>query len=224
MKRTLTVVVALAMLGMALSGCEQKSAPVSGRVAVVDLDKVAAQVGWDRELQQSMDLLNQQLTNRYNAMREQFRAQIEAKDKEFRDALKDKLKDPIKDPLPKEQQDELNRMVQQAAQQLQVAQQQVNQESNRIRLGLINQYRDQIKPVVKKIAADAGFSVVVVPMENVIYWDDATSDLTAKVGDELARTRPAARTVVVPQPIPTLPPLLTTQPSGTRPPTTQPMR
>ena len=91
-----------------------------------------------------------------------------------------------------EQRESLAQMAAAADRQLQVAIGQANQEANRQRMNLVVQYRDDVRPVAKRIAKEEGLSVVMVPLDGVLYYDP-TADITAKVVDAMPAPKPATQ-------------------------------
>jgi Skp family chaperone for outer membrane proteins len=154
----------------------------AGRVAIVDLDRIAQELGWTNEMNRSVDAINQQLQARVGQLRDQLKAQVDAKVREYGD-----------DPTA-QQRESLAQMAAAADRQLQVAIAQASQEANRQRLTLVMQYRDDVRPVAKRIAKEAGQSVVMVPLDGVLYFDPEC-DITRKVADAMparkAATQPA---------------------------------
>ena len=55
---------------------------------------------------------------------------------------------------------------------------------------LVQKFRDQIKPVARRVAQQRGLSVIVTKNDSVIYDFTATADITSAVVDELLAAAP----------------------------------
>lgn len=174
-------------IGLFLSvGCEQKTAapaPASAnRVAIVDLDKVAQAVGWNEEMRQSLTAVEQDLQSRWNSLRDTLQTTLQTE----RGKLPEKPS--------QEQADTFNRLAVVADNQLRTAAMQVQQEQARVRADLIRQYREQIKPSVRRVAEKTNINIVLLPVDSVLY-SDASTDITDKVIDDLQVNKPGSRPV-----------------------------
>ncbi|OPZ30368.1 MAG: Outer membrane protein (OmpH-like) [Lentisphaerae bacterium ADurb.BinA184] len=170
-------VMALAVMGLAaaLTGC--KDQPVGPGVGVLDLDKVAAALGWDATLNQSIKDKDQELSDSWNTLRDNLKGQIESKAKEYGEAATD------------EQKTELGQMTGRADQVLQNAMNEARQKSAVHRQSLVNDFRDKVRPYAKEVADARNIGVIVLKTEPV-YYTALTADLTDAVIAKLQAAGP----------------------------------
>lgn len=151
-------------------------------VAVIDLDAVAQKLGRDvqmaNSIQQQAGSLNEQLKQYQVTLRGQFeekKSQCEARP-------------PATEEEQQRQQAELQLYDRQLGSQLIQAKQKAQQHLNSRRLRLIQQFRDEVKPVAQEVAAELGLHVVVTKNDSVVYSFDPHADITDRV---VARMRSA---------------------------------
>jgi Skp family chaperone for outer membrane proteins len=213
MKRFVAVICAgaLAAIGaFAFNGCQKNdAAETSGnnsRIAVVDLDKVATDLGWMNDLKGNLDELNKQLTTQLDHAKQQYVAQIQSKKLEFAPHDSDKL--------TAEQQQILQGMQQIAQQLLERLQQAGGTEFNNYRQQSILQYREAIRPIVQQVAEDKRLWYVSERNASVLYYDP-DADVTDSVIDAARAHPPILTSVPLPQlpAPPTITVNLTTQPT-----------
>ncbi len=179
-------------VSMTLTGCGnsvngQAASDNRGRVAVVDLDKVAVALGWADELKQHVTAKGQELDVKFNALREDMRTTFEAERKKAGETPTD------------EQKNKLNQMAMELNRRLGETQNLMQNELGQVRLAAITKYRELIRPIARQVAEQRGYSVVIVPLDNVL-WYEPSSDLTDAVVDELLRNKPATGLSSIPSP------------------------
>lgn len=169
-----------------------------GGVAIVDLDKCFRQVGWTDQVSANITGVQQNLQMRLDS----FAREIESALKDQRDSIAKAARlstaqaeelrtnrDLDKLPLTKEQRDEWIRSQNNAAQYAQQAQQQANQLLQQRRQQVFNTYTESVKPIVRRVAAANGYTVVLTPPS--AFWYDGAVDITDKVTDEVQKDKPA---------------------------------
>ncbi len=201
MSRLATAACALAALAfLQLGGCQKSddqgaagdSSYGTMKVAVVDMDKMATDLGWMHDMQENLQGLQKQMQADLQHDQEMYQAELQSKKMEFAPNPDSKL--------TAQQQQILQGMQQVAEQVLKQLQQAANQRFNEYRQQCVAQYRDAVRPLVREVAEDKHLWVVVEKGPNVLYSDPAT-DITDAVVDA-ARARPPTLQAV---PLPTLP-------------------
>lgn len=158
----------LGIVAVAGCGMEESAAPASGGMAIVDLDGIAKKLGRDQEMnaaiQQRQDAINQQLNDYRTALKQQF----EKQKAEFGENPTD------------EQKQELAlfeaKINQRFAQERAKAQNQLAAYQR----GLIAEFREEVKPIAQKVAAENGMKVVV-PKTDLIFAFQPEADITDRV-------------------------------------------
>jgi Skp family chaperone for outer membrane proteins len=150
--------------------------PVGG-VGVVDLDKVAKVIGRDIEMSQKVDehvaSLNNQLTTLQGALRRQY------------EEKREKIGDDPTDEQLKELQSSESLMERQLLEKKRKAE----GELNVFRQKLVDQFREQAKPVLRDVAAARGLSIVIPKNDGLLLSIDPACEITDEVA---ARMTPAA--------------------------------
>ena len=172
-----------------------------GGVAVVDLDKVAKEMGWTEQIEKSLQAagksLNQQLADRAEQLREAINAKKTelAEDAGLSEEQATQLME-MQDlrqleqlPLSGEQRKQLIDAINAANQDIQQAQALANQLMNNRRREVFSGYRDAMKPAARRVANARGVSAVLVggPNENLLYYA-SEADITEAVVDELEKS------------------------------------
>lgn len=174
------VVASTAALG--LVGCGQMTGSSSmtarGGMAVIDLDKVAAETGRDRQLTQSLELaqnsLNQSLTKTVESAKEQ----LEAKKKGYGDDLTD------------DEKQEFSALERTAVTQLSQIQTRYRADFEQFKQKQIAQFRADLKPIAQEVAAKRGLSVVIPKNDGLLLSVDSGVDITDDVIKLLRERRP----------------------------------
>ena len=155
-------------------------------VAVVDLDEVARQLGKDVKLvaaiKQGQESLNQQLRALQLSLREKY--QQAARESEVR---------PAGGEVPKESQEvQLANLERQLNLQLNQARHSAQVELKTHQQRLIQQFRDEIKPVAQRVAAKRGLGVVMTKNDSLLLTFDNAHEITAEVVETLWAGQPSA--------------------------------
>jgi Skp family chaperone for outer membrane proteins len=182
-------VAALCSLLVSSAGCgktpsDQATAktdkPVGG-VGVVDLDLVAKRIGRDIEMkqrvQEKMDSLNNQLTTLQGALRRQY------------DEKREKFGDDPTDEQIKELQTSESLMERQLLERKRKAE----GELSVCRQELVDQFREQAKPVLREVAAARGLSIVVPKNDGLLLSIDPACEITDEVAAKMLTVANADR-------------------------------
>lgn len=203
MKRSLgTLLVCGCLLGLIAlsSSCDRSGAGTGGpaatgssggATAVVDLDKVARDLGWLTKMQSNMETYQNQLKTDLQNFQQRYEAQVQ---QHVKDMIPPGTKEGDKYTLSQTQSQELTNYIVAARQQVQQLGQEANQLYNAYRVEWARQYRDALSPIVRQVAQDKRMNVVLVQNENLMYAD-RNVDLTDAVVDA-ARKQPPSLTEV----------------------------
>src|SRR5215208_2278055 len=155
------------------NGADAKSAK-GAEVGVVDLDRVAADLGWMKEMDTNLKTLEQQFKNELQARGDQYGAEVQAQFKRYAPKETDKL-------TPQQEQD-LNQMVLVRRQVLGQLQQAAGQQYQGYKGEWIRRYREALQPIVRDVASDKKVQVVITKTDIVMHVGGA-ADLTSAVTD-----------------------------------------
>lgn len=183
--RRLGIVFVVAIAAGFVTGCGQfgGSSPSSrGGIAVVDLDKVAAETGRDRQLAQSLELAQNSLNESYAKSVEMARGELDSKKKGYGDEISDDEKKEFSD---------LERV---AVNKLSQLQNQARQKFEQYKLTQITRFRADLKPIAQEIASKRGLSVVVPKNEGLLLSVDPGVDITDDVIKVLREKHPVVAT------------------------------
>jgi Skp family chaperone for outer membrane proteins len=173
MKFRMLTATAMVALMVTLSGCNEQAPVKSGPdTVVVDVVAVAKALGRDDTFRSQMQAVNQKLNEQLQAIQRNLQEQVDAKKAEFGEELTE------------EQTQQLRRLTQAANQRLAQARFVAQQRQAQVSGALGNQFRDEIKPIAEKIAADVGASVAVMNTNNLL-WYSTEADITGMVIDQL---------------------------------------
>lgn len=181
-----------AVLLVALAGCSRETsvpgnaashaaaAKPTGGVGVVDLDSVAKQLGRDvemnDEIQEKLTSLNSKLATFKNSLNRLF----EEKQTSFGE-------EPTE-----EQQKQLTTMQDRMAAQLLESKRKGENELAVYKQQLIEQFREQAKPVLREVAAARGLSIVVPKNNGLLLSIDPGVEITDEVAKRMLASKPAA--------------------------------
>ena len=184
--------VCLALTGASfwLTGCgffggqsSTSSSSSRGGVAVVDLDKVAAETGKSQEMREALEMTE----NSYKQQLAQFQAEATAKLQAKIDDLKAKGDDATEDA----KRDAVNFKVD-ATNKLAQAQNVAGANLGKIRQDQIAKFRTELKPIIQDVMAKRGMSVVIPKNEGLLLSVDPGVDITDEVIKGYRANRPAA--------------------------------
>ena len=166
------------LLAASLGGCNRPEGPspanrqaqnVLGAVAVIDLDTVAQKLGRDKKMSESIQqheaALNQQLAN----IKVSYEKEISDKQSQFGQAPS------------QEQVQLLSNMSRQASASLNQVQQKAKSDLNQHRVQIVQQFRDEVKPIARQVASEKGLSIIVTRNETVVFDFTSAVDITEDV-------------------------------------------
>ncbi len=163
-----------AVMLFGLTACNLGSAPAAGGVAVVDLNRVGKALG-------RLELINQRV--------EQYTRQQQAALIKLRDQLRVHvagLKKSLGSKPNKQQLQEFQQRSQAAEDQLTRAKTKVNQQIAQYKVNQVAEFRNEARPVARRLATAKGLSVVLLQRDNLLWVDD-TVDITSGVIAEMSR-------------------------------------
>lgn len=178
--------VCLLLTGVAvwLTGCGTQfggspASSTNGGLAVVDLDKVAAETGKDIQMKEIFQV--QESSVKQQLAKAQFSAnsQLEEKKKDFGDTPTE------------EQKKELAQWRFNASNQLTQLQNQAGTKLSQYRQDQVAKFRTEIKPIAQEIAAKRGLSVVIPKNDGLLLAVDPGVDITDAVIKAYREKRPA---------------------------------
>ena len=165
------LLMSVALLAMALVGCDQQAAqPAAGRVAVVDMAALAQATGYDQRISQAIQQTQQQEQAKLAALQQSLGLD--------------------KQPDANTSQQELARLGQ-AQQQMQQALAQAQQNVQARQFNELEQFRTIVRPVAQRVAAAQGCSIVM-ELRDSLLSVDLTSNITDQVAEELPNLTAAA--------------------------------
>ncbi len=175
-----------------LTGCGTQfggsSASTRGGLAVVDLDKVAAETGKNIQMKEFFQLqensVKQQLTNAQASLN----SQLEEKKKELGETPTE------------EQQREFAVLRSKASNALGNLQNQAGTKLSQYRQDQIAKFRTEIKPIAQEIATKRGLSVVIPKNDGLLLAVDPGVDITEEVIKAYREKRPAPTAAPAPAP------------------------
>jgi Skp family chaperone for outer membrane proteins len=170
MKKLLLALVAVGVF--ALVGCGTQ-ATNTGRVAVIDLDNVAKQLGRDvvmtSELKEHEDTLNTKL--------KQVQVAFQSKLDEETSAVGETPSD--------EQMKSLTQLQRSANLQLNQVRSQAQLNLNQRKAELVRKFREEASLHAKRVAAEQGLSIVITKIDNLILTFDDAVDITDAVAERM---------------------------------------
>ena len=165
-------------LTLAAAGCGSDEAPSGGGVAIIDLDLVAKRLGRDVQMteviQQRQTNLNQQLA----VVQTSFEQQLNDKKAEFGE-----------EPAEQDAQQLLN-MQREAILKLNGVRQQAQGNIAQFQQAVINQFREEAKPIARQVAAEKGCPIVLTKNDTVVFAFDSVLDITEDVISRMSATAP----------------------------------
>ncbi|QDU95015.1 OmpH family outer membrane protein [Lignipirellula cremea] len=190
-----TALFVLATVCLTAIGCNSASSP-SG-VAVIDLDEVARRLGRDIKMTEMIKagegVVNQQLAT----VQASYEQQLSDKKAEFGEEATE------------EANKTLAQMHQQASFQFNQARQQAAAKLSQHRAQLIQQFREEVKPIAREAAAAKGYNIVLTKNDSVLFDFASTHDVTEEVIAAMSKsdykapqpitTKPAASTAAKPE-------------------------
>lgn len=175
-------VVGVLALGF-LGGCSQPSGvgpSAGGAVAVIDLDAIAQRLGADQRIVESISQRQTSLSQKLVELAKSYSQQIEERKKTLTETP------------PEQSEVTLANWQQQANANLSKVKQQADFDLQRHRTQLVAQFREEIKPVARRVAAARGLSIIVTKNDSVLYDFAPSAEITDAVVAELLATRSGA--------------------------------
>jgi Skp family chaperone for outer membrane proteins len=176
---------------VACAGCGQRGDSrqadnaAAGAVAIIDLDEIARRIGSEQQIVSAIAQRQSALSRQLVDLAKSYSAQIEEQKKKLA-------------PEAENNQVRLASWEQQATANLNQVKQRAEADLRSTRDQLVTQFRDQIKPVARRIARERGLSVIVTKNDSVVFDYTATADITDAVVDELLAS--AAAKPIAPAP------------------------
>lgn len=171
--RHLGMIFGLAIATGLMTGCGQmtgsSTAGSRGGTAVVDLDKVAADTGRDRQLAQSLKLAENSLNEAYAKNVGKAKDILETKKKGYGESLSDDEKKEFAD------------LERSAITQLSQLQNQAKAQYEQYKQTQIAKFRAELKPIAQEIATKRGLSIVIPKNEGLLLSVDPGVDITEDV-------------------------------------------
>jgi Skp family chaperone for outer membrane proteins len=163
---------------LAFSGCDRNKDSDSMSVAIVDLDLIAKRLGRDAQMKQSIEQRQLNLNQQIQSVQSSFLEQLKTKQSEFGDS-------------PSEEQSGLLLAMQREANlKLNSVRQQAQGNMTQFEQSVINQFREEAKPIAQKLAAKKGCKIVLTKNDTVIFSFDSVVDITE---DVVAQMKESAR-------------------------------
>ena len=178
------------LTGCGYFGGQSSTSSSRGGIAVVDLDKVAAETGKNHEMKDQYDLQENSVKQALLQLQNKANAELQAKKKEIDEDLKDDAKKDA--PKTVEAQRELRQMVLNANNNLGQIQNNAGAKLNEYKQNQIAKFRTDLKPILQEVAAKRGLSVVIPKNEGLLLAVDPGVDITEDVIKSYREKRPAA--------------------------------
>lgn len=176
---------AAAVLGLGFAaGCNQSTGVVeqqtAGAVAVIDLDAIAQRLGSDKQIVDSIAQRQSSLSQQLVDLAKSYNEQIADKKKTLGETT------------PEQAEVTVASWQKQANANLSKVKQQAEADLKKHQAQLIAQFREQIKPVARRVAQKRGLSVIVTRNDNVLYDVAPGADITEEVMNDLLAASPVA--------------------------------
>jgi Skp family chaperone for outer membrane proteins len=189
---------AAVVCGSMVVGCKEGGAGGSGShgdgggaTAVVDVDKVARDLGWMNQLQVNQQNYVSQLKNELEQYQKHYEQLVQDRAKSM---IPPGTKEGEKYTLSSVQAQDLSTYIAAERQQVAGLNQEATQLLNNYKLQSVRQYREALSPIIRQVAQDRKMNVVLTQTDLVLFADRSV-DLTDAVVDA-ARARPPALTQV----------------------------
>jgi len=191
MRRTTHFLGTLALLLAATTGCERfhggnntaAGDAAQGNVAIIDLDVIARQLGYDNQMAGAIGQQKASLEKQLGVIKASFEQDLA------------KTKDQLGANPSQEQNQQLVQSQRAAAARFNQEQRKASQLLNRYSAQLIGQFRDTVKTTARQVAAERGLSIILTKNEGVVFDYDMAVDITDAVAQRMRaeQTTPAAR-------------------------------
>jgi Skp family chaperone for outer membrane proteins len=181
-RQALALLLGAVALWFAGCGLKQGEKPVAktekgvGGVGVVDLDLVAKRLGRDIEMQNAVQERLSSLNARLATLQESLKRLYDEKKEKFGDDATD------------EELRELEATQERMDAQLRESKQKAQNELAAFRQALVDQFREQARPVLREVAAARGLSIIIPKNDGLLLTVDPAVEIT----DDVAAKMPAA--------------------------------
>lgn len=153
---------------------------LTGRVGTIDTQKLATDLGWDKEMNENIKKISDQMKSEFQQLRNLYESTLQQKKKEM-GISGTETGDELAKKLTLAQQRELMDLVNGGSQKLAQVQQYANQQLEKYRTDWLNQYGSAIRPIVKQIAQQKKLSVVINVSQIPLMFSDPSVDITDAV-------------------------------------------
>ncbi len=159
-------------LFLSLCGCGSPKENTTGRMAVIDLDRIAGALGRDDLMTQRLQEAVQQRQQNVTMVRDTLRAQLQQETARLG-------RNPTE-----AQKARLNQLTVAADTRMREVLARADQEGNELRTRLILEFREEVEPVARRVATRRGLSIVMVKQDHMLYINPEI-DITDTVIDEI---------------------------------------
>ena len=159
-------------LFLSVCGCDLPKENTTGRVAIIDLDRIAGALGRDDLMTQRLQEAVQQRQQNVTMIRDTLRAQLEQETARLG-------RNPTE-----AQKARLNQLATAAETRMREVVASADQEGNQLRARLILEFREEVEPVARRVAARRGLSIVMIKQDHMLYINPEV-DITDAVIDEI---------------------------------------
>lgn len=167
----------LSLLALCATLALPQASAQQGGVAVLDIDKVAIEVGVEDEVKAALKAIEDNLNTQLKSIQTDLQARF------------DNMRAQVGTQPTQEQAQQLANINGQLTQQLTQSRAQAQSQLNSKQFELVTAFRDQVKPVALEIAKSKGLAVVVTPDQSLLVWDDAV-DITVEVTKKMKSILP----------------------------------
>lgn len=168
-------------IALSVAACQRPAAP-NGTVAILDLDAVAKRLGRDVAIADQIKAENDTLVAQLTKTKDDLQSQLDSSAQSLGDKPTDAQKQ------------KLIELGQSLNSQLQVKRQEARQELGQKQTALIQQFREEVKPVAQKVAAGKGMNTVLLRSDLVVLSVDPAVDITDAVVAEMIGSGKASPT------------------------------
>lgn len=170
------------MAALFLAGCQKEEAkPTAGNVAVVDMEQIAQETGFQQALGERMTQLNKQINDHLQQVQQEMRTQIEKKQADLGQNLNP------------EQQKELEKLSIDLDNRYRQELSKAQQNSNQAHAAMVGQFRQHVDPIASSVARERGFDIVMSRTEDMLMVAP-TADITQQVLNLIKQTGMTAPT------------------------------
>jgi Skp family chaperone for outer membrane proteins len=170
----------------------------SGRIGTIDTQKLAHDLGWDREMNDNLGRMGGEMEGQFKQLGGMYDSLIQQKKKEYGVTGNETMEEINKKMTPVQQR-EMMELVNKARQELTQVQQYAKGELDKYRNEWLAQYGDAVRPFVRRIAQDKRLSVVINTQQIPMMYTDPAVDITNAVVDAVLANPPKLTPVAPPK-------------------------